>query len=73
MSGGVSRCVMPFRRIVLPDDSNRWRRYRHDAMTYNTPGETDTERWWCNHCRLAVEPVGDDEPTCPACGRALDG
>lgn len=42
------------------------------TMTLNTPGETDGDQRWCDHCGLAVEPVGDEEPTCPACGRAVD-
>jgi len=58
--------------ISLRNNSSRWRRYHHDAMTYDTLGETEGDQRWCDHCGLAVEPVGDDEPTCPACGRAVD-
>ena len=72
MSGGVSRCDMLLQVIVPAIYSSRWRRYQHDAMTYDTPGETEGGQRWCEHCQLAVEPVGDDEPTCPACGRAVD-
>ncbi|WP_257217567.1 hypothetical protein [Halapricum salinum] len=41
-------------------------------MTHDTPGEDESERRWCAHCQLAVEPAeGDTGPECPACGRAL--
>ena len=72
MSGGMSRCDMLIREIVPATYSSRWHRYQHYAMTYDTLGETEGDQRWCEHCGLAVEPVGDDEPTCPACGRAAD-
>jgi predicted RNA-binding Zn-ribbon protein involved in translation (DUF1610 family) len=41
-------------------------------MTHDTPGDDGSERQWCDHCQLAVEPVaGDTGPECPACGRDI--
>ncbi|WP_281284938.1 hypothetical protein [Halonotius terrestris] len=41
-------------------------------MTFNTPDESDTERWWCHHCEIAVKPVDtEDTPECPSCGQTI--
>ena len=41
-------------------------------MTYDTPGETEGDQRWCEHCQLAVEPVGDMSRLWP-CGRLIAG
>lgn len=41
-------------------------------MTHDTPGETDADRRWCDHCQVSVAPADGDAGTeCPACGEPL--